>query len=225
MFVAFDIEVIFIYLWALVFRDLLVGGLVSMLIFVGVLLETSRRTSAHNIGAGRSIARCRPPRRGGQPTEATLLVAPKCRHVARQCAANGHHRQGREVQGAGVTRSGANFCDLRRIVESILHAAFAASEQVDAEPCAYRYHQQPRDVEVPPFELVPIVPQIVDEDQQPVSVGFGLIDYEFAGQTCQADRCQTKVFEVKRGKPAQLSADLYRYQMNIKAASAISKLR
>ena len=38
MFVAFDIEVIFIYLWALVFRDLLVGGLVSMLIFVGVLL-------------------------------------------------------------------------------------------------------------------------------------------------------------------------------------------
>ena len=38
MFVAFDIEVIFIYLWALVFRDLLVGGLVSMMIFVGVLL-------------------------------------------------------------------------------------------------------------------------------------------------------------------------------------------
>jgi NAD(P)H-quinone oxidoreductase subunit 3 len=38
MFVAFDIEVVFIYLWALVFRDLLVGGLVSMLVFVGVLL-------------------------------------------------------------------------------------------------------------------------------------------------------------------------------------------
>ena len=38
MFVAFDIEVVFIYLWALVFQDLLVGGLVSMLIFVGVLL-------------------------------------------------------------------------------------------------------------------------------------------------------------------------------------------
>ena len=38
MFVAFDIEVIFIYLWALVFRDLLVGGLVSMLVFVGILL-------------------------------------------------------------------------------------------------------------------------------------------------------------------------------------------
>jgi NADH:ubiquinone oxidoreductase subunit 3 (subunit A) len=38
MFVAFDIEVVFIYLWALVFQDLLVGGLVSMLVFVGVLL-------------------------------------------------------------------------------------------------------------------------------------------------------------------------------------------
>jgi len=38
LFVAFDIEVIFIYLWALVFRDLLLGGFVSMLIFVGILL-------------------------------------------------------------------------------------------------------------------------------------------------------------------------------------------
>ena len=38
LFVAFDIEVIFIYLWAIVFRDLLLGGFVSMLIFVGVLL-------------------------------------------------------------------------------------------------------------------------------------------------------------------------------------------
>ena len=39
MFVAFDIEVIFIFLWALVFRDPLVGGLfLSMLIFVGILL-------------------------------------------------------------------------------------------------------------------------------------------------------------------------------------------
>jgi len=38
MFVAFDIEVVFIYLWALVFRDALLGGLVSMLLFVGVLL-------------------------------------------------------------------------------------------------------------------------------------------------------------------------------------------
>ena len=35
LFVAFDIEVIFIYLWAIVFRDLLLGGFVSMLIFVG----------------------------------------------------------------------------------------------------------------------------------------------------------------------------------------------
>ncbi len=35
---AFDIEVVFIYLWALVFRDVLLGGFVSMLIFVGILL-------------------------------------------------------------------------------------------------------------------------------------------------------------------------------------------
>ena len=38
LFVAFDIEVIFIYLWAIVFRDLLVGGLISMLVFVAILL-------------------------------------------------------------------------------------------------------------------------------------------------------------------------------------------
>ena len=38
LFVAFDIEVIFIYLWAMDFRSLLLGGLVSMGIFVGVLL-------------------------------------------------------------------------------------------------------------------------------------------------------------------------------------------
>ena len=38
LFVAFDIEVIFIDLWALVFRDVLLGGFVSMLNFVGILL-------------------------------------------------------------------------------------------------------------------------------------------------------------------------------------------
>ncbi|OGO54363.1 MAG: hypothetical protein A2V85_14340 [Chloroflexi bacterium RBG_16_72_14] len=38
MFVAFDIEVIFIYLWALVFRDLALAGFVSMLVFVVILL-------------------------------------------------------------------------------------------------------------------------------------------------------------------------------------------
>jgi NAD(P)H-quinone oxidoreductase subunit 3 len=38
LFVAFDIEVVFIYLWALVFRDVLLGGFVSMLLFVGILL-------------------------------------------------------------------------------------------------------------------------------------------------------------------------------------------
>jgi NAD(P)H-quinone oxidoreductase subunit 3 len=37
LFVAFDIEVIFIYLWAIVFRDLLLAGFVSMLIFVAIL--------------------------------------------------------------------------------------------------------------------------------------------------------------------------------------------
>ncbi len=38
LFVAFDIEIIFIYLWAIVFRDVLLGGFVAMLIFVGILL-------------------------------------------------------------------------------------------------------------------------------------------------------------------------------------------
>lgn len=38
LFVAFDIEVVFIYLWALVFRDILLGGFVSMLLFVLILL-------------------------------------------------------------------------------------------------------------------------------------------------------------------------------------------
>jgi NADH-quinone oxidoreductase subunit A len=38
LFVAFDIEVIFIYLWAIVFRDLLLGGFVAMLIFVVILI-------------------------------------------------------------------------------------------------------------------------------------------------------------------------------------------
>ena len=38
LFVAFDIEVVFIYLWAMVFREILLGGFVSLLIFVAVLL-------------------------------------------------------------------------------------------------------------------------------------------------------------------------------------------
>ena len=40
LFVAFDIEVVFIYLWALVFRELpsTATGFVSMLIFVAILL-------------------------------------------------------------------------------------------------------------------------------------------------------------------------------------------
>jgi len=38
LFVAFDIEVVFIYLWAIAFDELLLGGLISMLIFVAILL-------------------------------------------------------------------------------------------------------------------------------------------------------------------------------------------
>ena len=38
LFVAFDVEVVFIYLWAIVFRSLMLGGLVSMGIFVMVLM-------------------------------------------------------------------------------------------------------------------------------------------------------------------------------------------
>lgn len=37
LFVAFDIEVIFIALWALVFNDLLLGGLIGMTVFVLVM--------------------------------------------------------------------------------------------------------------------------------------------------------------------------------------------
>lgn len=38
LFVAFDIEVVFIYLWAVVFRDVLLGGFIAMLLFVVILL-------------------------------------------------------------------------------------------------------------------------------------------------------------------------------------------
>jgi len=38
LFVAFDIEVIFLFVWALTFKSLRLGGFISMLIFVGVLL-------------------------------------------------------------------------------------------------------------------------------------------------------------------------------------------
>jgi NADH-quinone oxidoreductase subunit A len=37
LFVAFDIEVIFIALWALVFTDLLMAGFLGMLLFVGIM--------------------------------------------------------------------------------------------------------------------------------------------------------------------------------------------
>ncbi|MBJ7482899.1 MAG: NADH-quinone oxidoreductase subunit A, partial [Chloroflexi bacterium] len=38
LFVAFDVEIIFIYIWALNFKVLLMDGLISMAIFIGVLL-------------------------------------------------------------------------------------------------------------------------------------------------------------------------------------------
>jgi NADH-quinone oxidoreductase subunit A len=38
LFVAFDVEVVFLFLWAIVFRSLLLGGLVSMGTFVLVLM-------------------------------------------------------------------------------------------------------------------------------------------------------------------------------------------
>ena len=38
LFVAFDIEVVFVYLWAIVFRDALIGGLLDMAVFVAILL-------------------------------------------------------------------------------------------------------------------------------------------------------------------------------------------
>jgi NADH:ubiquinone oxidoreductase subunit 3 (subunit A) len=38
LFVAFDIEVVFVYLWAIVFRDVLVGGLLDMAIFAAILM-------------------------------------------------------------------------------------------------------------------------------------------------------------------------------------------
>ncbi len=38
LFVAFDIEVIFIYLWAIVFRGLGMAGFMTMLVFVAILL-------------------------------------------------------------------------------------------------------------------------------------------------------------------------------------------
>lgn len=38
LFVAFDIEVVFLYLWALVFREAMLSGLVATLVFVVVLL-------------------------------------------------------------------------------------------------------------------------------------------------------------------------------------------
>ena len=37
LFVAFDVEVLFIALWALVFDDVLTGGFLGMLLFIGIM--------------------------------------------------------------------------------------------------------------------------------------------------------------------------------------------
>jgi NAD(P)H-quinone oxidoreductase subunit 3 len=76
LFVAFDIEVVFIYLWALIFRDpqgsVTAGGLfVSMLIFVAILLfglaYAWRKGVLSWRGPGEAIGDRRPPT-GEQPT-------------------------------------------------------------------------------------------------------------------------------------------------------------
>ena len=38
LFIVFDIEVVFMYPWAVTFRELGVGGFVEMLVFIGILL-------------------------------------------------------------------------------------------------------------------------------------------------------------------------------------------
>lgn len=38
LFIVFDIEVVFMYPWAVTFRQLGIGGLVEMLVFIGILL-------------------------------------------------------------------------------------------------------------------------------------------------------------------------------------------
>jgi len=77
LFVAFDIEVVFIYLWALLFRDpgpgLTAGSLfISMLVFVGILLfglaYAWRKGVLSWRGPGEAIGDRRPPT-GDRPAE------------------------------------------------------------------------------------------------------------------------------------------------------------
>jgi NADH-quinone oxidoreductase subunit A len=77
LFVAFDIEVVFIYLWALIFRDpgpgLTAGSLfISMLVFVGILLfglaYAWRKGVLSWRGPGEAIGDRRPPT-GDRPAE------------------------------------------------------------------------------------------------------------------------------------------------------------
>jgi NADH-quinone oxidoreductase subunit A len=79
LFVAFDIEVVFIYLWALIFRnpgpDVTTGGLfVSMLVFVAILLfglaYAWRKGVLSWRGPGEAIGDRRPPS-GERPSNDT----------------------------------------------------------------------------------------------------------------------------------------------------------
>src|SRR4029078_12268521 len=83
LFVAFDIEVVFIYLWALIFRDpgprLSAGSLfISMLVFVGILLfglaYAWRKGVLSWSGPGEAIGDRRPPT-GDRPGEGARAPA------------------------------------------------------------------------------------------------------------------------------------------------------
>ena len=75
LFVAFDIEVVFIYLWALIFRDLQepLLGFASMLVFVAILLfglaYAWRKGVLSWRGPGEAIGDRRPPSGEHTPTE------------------------------------------------------------------------------------------------------------------------------------------------------------
>ena len=67
LFVAFDIEVVFIYLWALVFRDVLLGGFLAMLLFVGDPAARARLCLAQG-GPDVEVSERRPERERASPS-------------------------------------------------------------------------------------------------------------------------------------------------------------
>ena len=75
LFVAFDIEVVFIYLWAIAFRDLLLGGLVSMLIFVADPAARPRLRLAQG-GPDMAVTRRAPDARGQDGCEGRATCPP-----------------------------------------------------------------------------------------------------------------------------------------------------